>query len=96
MLPKRVFLASMNPFRVVYVLDTITLQVKANPDTITTMAESLLNLLVIGIAIKLRLNQRLGCFMSYPPSCKTHCFLQESDNQMEIAKALKRHVGIRH
>ena len=27
---------------------------------------------------------------------KTHWFLQESDNQMEIAKALKRHVESRH
>ena len=95
-LPKNTFLASMKPLRVVYVLDMITLQVKANPDTIMNIAECLLNFLVVGRSIKLRLRQLLGCFMSYPPSCKTHCFLQESDNQMEIAKALKRHVDSRH
>ena len=76
----------MNPFIVVDVLDMITLQVKANPDTITTMVECLLNLLVVRRAIKLRLCQLLGCFMSYPTSCKTHSFLQESENQMDICK----------
>ena len=71
-LPKIILLASLKPFRVVYVLYMITLQVKANPDTTTTMAEFLLNLLVVGRAIKLRIRPLLGCFMSYPPSCKTH------------------------
>ena len=37
MLPKRILLASLKPFRVVDVLDMITLQVKSNPDTINTM-----------------------------------------------------------
>ena len=95
-LPKIILLAFLNPFRVVGVLYMIMLKVKSNPDTITTIAECLLNLLVAGSAIKLRLRQLLGCFMSYPPSCKTHWFLQESDNQMEIAKALKRHVESRN
>ena len=95
-LPKIILLASLKPFRVEDVLDMITLQVKSNTDTITTMEECLLNLLVVGRAIKIRLCQLLGCFMSYPLSCKTHWFLQESDNQVEIAKALKRHVEIRH
>ena len=95
-LPKIILLAYIKPFRVVDVLDMITLQVKANPDKITTMAECLLNFLVVGRAIKLRLRQLLGCFMSYPPSCKTQLFLQESNNQMEIAKSLKWHVNSRH
>ena len=95
-LPKRILLASLKPFRVVDVLDMIMLQVKANPDIITTMAECLLYLLVAGRAIKLPLSRLLGCFMSYPTSCKTHWFLQEIENQMEITKALKRHVEIRH
>ena len=29
---------------------------------------------MVGRAIKLRLRQLLGCFISYPPSCKTHWF----------------------
>ena len=95
-LSKRVLIASQKPFRVVDLLDMIMLQVKSNPDTITTMVYFLLNLLVVGRAIKIILSQLLGCYMSYPPSCKTHWFLQEKDNQMEIAKPLKRHVNIRH
>ena len=95
-LPKIILLASLKPFRVEDVLDMITLQVKSNTDTITTMEECLLNFLVVGGAIKLRLRQLLVCFMSYPLSCKTHWFLQESNNQMEILKALKRHVESRH
>ena len=63
-MPKKILLASMKPFRVVDVLDMITVQVKANHDTITTMAECLLNLLVLGRAIKLFLRQMLGFFMS--------------------------------